>query len=510
MIEQQIASKRLVKNTIMLYVRTLLIMVVSLYTVRVVLSTLGVEDYGIYNIVGGVVISLGVITASLSGASSRFISYAIGKGDSVLLKRYFSAIKLIHWIFSGVIFLIGETIGLWFVMCKLVIPNDRLFAAILCYQFCLFASLVSIVSVPYNSMIMGQERMDVYAYVSIVEVVLKLLIVFLLGYLPYDKLIMYGLLLLAVQISIRLIYNLYCKKIYIESNSKMCYDKELFKNMFSFTGWTFTGQLAYISYIQGVNILMNLFFGPVVNAARGIANQVQNGAGILVKNFQVAVRPQITKCWAQEDILGMHRLVIMTTKFSYYLTAVMVFPLVLFTESILKIWLTEIPDHSVAFVQIILYTMLVEAFSHALIVSIHAVGDLKKFQILETTVLLLVIPIAYILLKLFNITAEQVMIVYIVIQCLAQLIRIYVVLPKIYMPLKMYILGIFPRILVSTFFFVIPLFFVETEKVSTVNTIIGILAMVFYICIVIFFMGLTYSERKFFVYQFAKRFPKII
>ena len=172
--------------------------------------------------------------------------------------------------------------------------------------------------------------------------------------------------------------------------------------------------------------------------------------------------------------------------------------------------MTEIPDHSVAFVQIILYTMLVEAFSHALIVSIHAVGDLKKFQILETTVLLLVIPIAYILLKLFNITAEQVMIVYIVIQCLAQLIRIYVVLPKIYMPLKMYILGIFPRILVSTFFFVIPLFFVETEKVSTVNTIIGILAMVFYICIVIFFMGLTYSERKFFVYQFAKRFPKII
>lgn len=503
---EQTSNKRLVKNTITLYARTLLIMVVSLYTVRVVLSTLGVDDYGIYSVVGGIVISLGVITASLSGASSRFISYAIGKDDSDLLKRYFSAIKLIHWILCGIIFLIGETIGLWFVMCKLVIPDNRLFAAIICYQFCLFTSLVSVVSVPYNSMIMGQERMDVYAYISIVEVALKLLIVFLLAYLPYDKLIMYGILLFLVQIGIRLIYNLYCARTFAESRAKMHYDKKLFREVFAFASWSFTGQLAYMGYTQGLNILMNLFFGPVVNAARGVANQVQNGAGILVKNFQVAVRPQITKSWAQEDMSSMHRLVIMTTKFSYYLTAIMVFPLALFAKPILKIWLTEVPDHSVSFVQIILYTMLIEAFSHALIVSIHAVGDLKKFQILETSVLLLVIPVAYVLLKYFHITAEQVMIVYIVIQGFAQLVRIYVVLPRISMSIKKYVLGVFPRVLTSTLFFVVPLFFIETEKLSCVlGTIIGVLAMVLYICIIIFSIGLTCDERRVFICLLAKK-----
>lgn len=504
----QTTNKRLVKNTIMLYVRTLLIMAVSLYTVRVILLTLGIDDYGIYNVVGGIVISLSVITASLSGASSRFISYAIGKGDSDLLKIYFSTIKLIHWILCGIIFLIGETIGLWFVMYKLVIPDNRLFAAILCYQFCLFTSLVSIVSVPYNSMIMGQERMDIYAYISIIEATLKLLIVFLLAYLPYDKLIMYGMLLLLVQISIRLIYNLYCTRTFAESKVRMCYNKELSRKVFTFAGWSFTGQLAYIGYTQGINILLNLFFGPVVNAARGVANQVQNGAGILVKNFQVAVRPQITKCWAQEDMLSMHNLVIMTTKFSYYLTAIMVFPLVLFAKPILKIWLTEVPNYSVTFVQIILYTMLIEAFSHALIVSIHAVGDLKKFQILETSVLLLVIPVAYVLLKFFNITAEQVMIVYMVIQCFAQLVRMYVVLPRISMSTKKYILGIFPRILISTLFFAAPLFFIETEGggICILSTIIGVLVMAVYICIITFFMGLTCDERRVFIRLFTKKY----
>lgn len=503
---EQTSNKRLAKNTIMLYVRTLLIMVVSLYTVRVVLLTLGVDDYGIYNVVGGVVISLGVVTASLSGASSRFISYAIGKGDSNLLEKYFSVIKLIHWILSGIIFIIGETIGLWFVMYKLVIPDDRLFSAILCYQFCLFTSLVSVVSVPYNSMIMGQERMTVYAYISIIEVVLKLLIVFFLTYLPYDKLIMYGMLLFGAQIIIRLIYNLYCANTFAESKVKIHYDKELFRELFAFAGWNFIGQLAYMGYTQGINILMNLFFGPVVNAARGVANQVQNGAGILVKNFQVAVRPQITKCWAQEDMLSMHRLVIMTTKFSYYLTAIMVFPLVIFAKPILKIWLTEVPDHSVAFVQIILYTMLIEAFSHALIVSIHAVGDLKKFQILETSVLLLVIPVAYALLKFFSITAEQVMIVYVVIQCFAQLVRMYVVLPRISMSIKKYILGIFPRILMSTLFFVAPLFFIDAEEGSSIlSSIIGVLSMAIYICIITFSIGLTCDEQGVLIRLFAKK-----
>lgn len=491
------SNKRIAKNTIMLYIRTLLIMTVSLYTVRIVLKTLGVEDYGIYNVVGGVVVALSVINASLSGASSRFIAFAIGKKDSELLKRYFSAIKLIHWFLAGIILLIGETLGLWFVISQLVIPEERLLAAVLCYQFSLCTSIVSVISVPYNSMIMGHEKMDVYAYISILEVVLKLLVVFFLDCLPYDKLITYGVLLLTVQLCIRIVYNIYCRRTFVESKIKTHYDKAICKEVLAFSGWNFTGQLAYIGYTQGLNILMNLFFGPVVNAARGVAVQIQNGAGILVKNFQVAVRPQITKCWAQEDFANMHRLVIMSTRMSYYLTAIMVFPLAMFTKPILEIWLTDVPNHSVAFTQIILYTMLIESFSHALIVSIHAVGDLKRFQILETSVLLLVIPVAYVLLKVCGITAEQVMMVFFVIQVFAQSVRIYVVLPKISMSITAYIRGVFPRILLSTLFFLTPLLFLSIDHLANIWFIMtGLMTMVFYVCIITYTTGLTRNEQK--------------
>lgn len=490
------SNRKIAKNTIMLYIRSLLIMVVSLYTVRIVLSTLGIEDFGIYNVVGGVVISLGIISTSLSGASSRFIAYAIGKKDPDLLKRYFSTIKLIHWLLACIILLIGDTIGIWFVTNKLVIPEDRMFSAIVCYQCSLLTSFVSIVSVPYNSMIMGFEKMGVYAYISILEAVLKLLIVFFLSCLPFDKLITYGILLLAIQICIRIIYNSYCRKTFAESKVKLHYDKAICKEVLAFSGWNFSGQLAYIGYTQGINILMNLFFGPVVNAARGVAVQIQNGAGILVKNFQVAVRPQITKCWAREELSEMHRLVIMSTRMSYYLTAILVFPLAMFARPILDIWLTNVPDHSVAFTQIILFTMLIESFSHAMIVSIHAVGDLKKFQILETSVLLLVIPVAYALLILFNITPELVMLVYLIIQIFAQIVRMYVVLPTIFMSITAYVKGVFPRIVLSTIFFIAPMLLLSIDSFTNLWIIIaGLIVMIIYVCIITLAIGLTRNEQ---------------
>lgn len=489
-------NSRLAKNTLMLYFRTFLIMAVSLYSVRVLLDILGLEDYGIYNVVGGVVISLGVINASLSGASSRFISYAIGTEEDNLLKKYYSSIKLIHIVLALGVLVLGETLGLWLVTEKLVIPASRMSAALICYQMCLLTSLISIISVPYNALIMSYERMEIYAYISIMEAILKLTIIFILPYIGLDKLISYGMLLFITQIIIRVCYNLYCLHCFEVSKVKANFNKKVFCEIFSFAGWTFTGQLAYMAYTQGVSILLNMFFGPIVNAARGVANQVQNGAGILAKNFQVAIRPQIIKSWAQSEFENVQKLVVMTTKMGYYLTALTVFPIMLCTKPVLSLWLKNVPNHCVAFVNLTLIAMLVESFSNAIIVAVHAVGKIKKFQIYESLVLFMIIPIGYIQLRFLHFPAESVLFMYIVVQLIAQVVRVNIVLPMIKMRKKDYMLKIFPKLLLTTMFIVLPFFFFHIESHDMLHLFLCILLMFLYVVIIVFFVGLSCGERN--------------
>lgn len=489
-------NSRLAKNTLMLYFRTFLIMGVSLYSVRVLLDVLGLEDYGIYNLVGGVVISLGVINASLSGASSRFISYAIGVNDDNLLRKYYSSIKLIHIVLALVVLLLGETLGLWLVTEKLVIPANRISAALICYQLCLLTSLISIISVPYNSLIMSYEKMEIYAYISILEAILKLAIIFVLPYIGLDKLITYGILLLITQIVVRGCYNLYCIRNFYISKVKAKYDKNVFGEIFLFAGWTLLGQMAYMAYTQGISILLNLFFGPIVNAARGVANQVQNGAGILAKNFQVAIRPQIIKSWAQSEIEDVKKLVVMTTKMGYYLTALTVFPIMLCTRPILSLWLKNIPDHCVAFINLTLIAMLVESFSNAIVVAVHAVGKIKQFQIYESLVLFMIIPIGYIQLRFFNSSAESVLLMYIIVQLIAQIVRVKIVLPMINMRVKEYIFKIFPKLLLVTMFILLPVVFFRIKSCETVCLLFSILLMFIYMIIIFFAIGLSCEERN--------------
>lgn len=489
-------NKRLAKNTMMLYFRTFLIMGVSLYSVRVLIDILGVEDYGIYNVVGGVVISLGVINASLSGASSRFVSYAIGNGDEDLLKKYYSSIKMIHWILAIGVFLLGETLGLWLVLDKLVIPASRLPAALFCFQMCLFTSMISIVSVPFNALIISYERMEIYAYISILEAVLKLSIIFILPYAGFDKLISYGVLLFMTQIVVRICYNFYCLHSFKVAKIKATFDKTVFKEIFSFAGWTFTGQLAYMGYTQGISILLNVFFGPIVNAARGIANQVQNGAGILAKNFQVAIRPQIIKSWAQGDVPNVHYLVVMTSKLGFYLTAFTVFPIILCSKPILSIWIKNVPEHTVAFVNLTLIAMLVESFSNAIIVAVHAVGKIKKFQIYESLVLFMIIPIAYIQLRIFNMSAESVLLMYIVVQILAQIVRLAIVLPMIEMGILDYIIKIFPRLSITTIVLSLPLLLLNIDVVNLLELFFYVAMMFLYVGLTVFVLGLSCTERN--------------
>lgn len=288
-------NKRIAKNTLMLYIRMLFTMAVSLFTSRVVLNTLGVEDYGIQNVVGGVISMFTFINGGMVSSTQRYLNFEIVKGNADRLRSVFNTALQIHALIALVIIILGETVGLWFLLEKLVIPEERMTAAMWVYQCSIIACAVNILSVPYNADIIAHEKMSAFAYISILDVTLKLVIVYLLVVSPIDKLIAYAILTLLVQLLIRYVYTRYCNKHFQESFVEWRFNKPLFKEMLSFAGWSFLGNLAAILYTQGLNMMLNIFFGPVVNAARGIAVQVQSAVHQFVSGFQTALNPQITK-----------------------------------------------------------------------------------------------------------------------------------------------------------------------------------------------------------------------
>ena len=303
----------------MLYIRMLFTMGVSLFTSRVILQTLGVEDYGVYSVVGGIITMFAFINGGMISATQRYLTFEIGKGNLPQLKKVFSTSLQIHAIIALIIVLLGETVGLWFLYEKLVIPADRMNAAVWVYQCSIIACVVNIMSVPYNADIIAHEKMSAFAYISVLEVSLKLLIVYALYFTPWDKLITYAFLILSVQLIIRFVYARYCSKHFEESHYQHKIDKSLFKEMFTFAGWSFWGNLAGVLYTQGVNMMLNVFFGPIVNAARGIAVQVQSAVQQFVSNFQVALNPQITKNYATGHLTQMHNLMFRSARFSFFL-----------------------------------------------------------------------------------------------------------------------------------------------------------------------------------------------
>ena len=302
-------NKRIAKNTLLLYIRMLFLMAVSLYTSRVVLQALGVEDFGIYNVVGGVVAMFGFLNAAMSSSTQRYLTFELGRGDMSRLRTVFCTSVNIHALISLVIVLLAETIGLWFFYQKMIIPEERLNAAMWVYQFSVLSSVVMVMNVPYNASIVAHERMSAFAYISILEVLLKLLIVFLLQVVCWDRLAFYAFLVFLVQLGIRFIYGIYCRKHFKETAFRWLWDKVMFREMLSFAGWNLWGNCAGVAFTQGINLLLNMFFGPVVNAARGIAVQVQSAVQQFSLNFQTAVNPQITKSYAVQDYGYMHSLI---------------------------------------------------------------------------------------------------------------------------------------------------------------------------------------------------------
>jgi O-antigen/teichoic acid export membrane protein len=392
--------QRLAKNTALLYFRMILIIIVSLFTVRVVLNILGVEDYGIYNVVGGVVTMFSFLSATMASASQRFFAFEIGRRDLTKLKQIFNLSFIIYIIISIVILLFAETIGLWFLNNKMVIPAERIVATNWIYQFAILSFLVTILTLPYNSSIIAHEDMRIYAFVSILEVVLKLGIVYLLFFFQKDKLIIYGGLLLFTTIIVSLTYRAICIKKYIECSFSFYWNKTIFKEMISYAGWNMVGAIANIFKNQGINILLNLFFGPIVNAARGVAFQVNSALNSFVTNIYMAVRPQITKAYASGEKAYMMQLVFQSAKMSYFLLLLLSMPVLLETNYILTLWLKIVPDYVVLFTRLLIINILIESMNNQLVAALQAVGKIKYYQAIVSTMLLLNLPISYLLLRL--------------------------------------------------------------------------------------------------------------
>lgn len=390
-------TQRIAKNTLMLYVRMLFSMIVSLYTSRVVLNTLGVEDYGIYNVVGGFVAMFSLVSNSLSSSVVRFLTFELGKGDMERLKDTFSTSLLIHFVLAFTVLLLAESVGIWFLNNQMTIPSDRLFAANWVFQASVISFMFGLFSVPYNASIISHERMSAFAYIGILDVILRLLIVLFIAYSPlkFDKLIVYSLLLVAVSISLRQINWWYCWKNFEECRLKFHFNKECWKEMSTFAGWNFIGCAARLLKDQGVNILLNLFMGPVVNAARGIATSVNTAVSSFAGNFMMALSPQITKSYAAQDKGYMFALVERGSRFSFYILWVFALPILFETEFILDIWLGRYPEHSVNFVRLILILSMCDVLSNTLITSQNATGRIRNYQLAVGGVLMINFPLSY-------------------------------------------------------------------------------------------------------------------
>lgn len=390
--------KRIAKNTLFLYFRMLIIMAVSFYTVRVVLDTLGVTDFGIYNLVASFVAIMVFLNGTLTSGTQRFLTFEIGKNDVVKLKQTFSTAMLIHMALALFILLLGETIGLWFLYEKMNIPIDRFYAAFWAYQFAIFSTMITIIQVPYNALIIAHERMHIFAYISILEAGLKLFIVYLLLLSSYDKLITYAILMFFVSVFIAFIYRTYVIKNYKESHFEFSFDKDIVKSMMHFSGWNIFGTLGSLLSTQGINIILNIFFGPVAVAARAISMQVSGGLSQFVNGFQQAVTPQITKLYASNQIEEMNKLLYQNAKYAFLLLWFLALPVLMQTEYILNLWLVEVPENTVLFCQIIILHALIMSLNRPYVMAIHATGNMKQTNVTAGVILILVLPVSYVLL----------------------------------------------------------------------------------------------------------------
>lgn len=471
-------------------------MLVSLYTSRVVLNTLGVEDYGIYNVVGGIVSMFAFFNGAMSSATQRFLSFEIGRGDLVQLRKTFNITQTIHIGIAIIIFVLAETVGLWFVKTYLVIPTERMNAALWVYHFSVFSFMVSVIQVPYNATILAHERMNVYAYVSIIEVALKLLIVFMLTWITYDKLKLYGILQFVVVFIVAAIYRIYTRRNFDESKFELVKDKKLYKTMISYSGWNLFGSIAGVAKGQGVNVVLNMFFGPTVNAARGIAIQVQSAVQGFVSNFQMAVKPQIIKSFAAGDKDYMTSLIIKSSKFSFYLIFILSLPIILEIDQILKLWLKTVPEYTNIFTILILIVILIDSMSDSLMTGVQATGKIKLYQAVVGSLQIAILPISFIFLN-YGYSPEITLFVNIVISIIALIVRLIFINKLIGFPISFFFKDvIFNNILVVALSFVIPYLIKMKMDANTLRIFTIAFISIIWSLSIVYIVGLNKSEKR--------------
>lgn len=437
-------NQRIAKNTIFLYCRMLLTMFVSLFTSRIVLQVLGAEDYGLYSLVGGIVVLLSFLNSTMSVATQRFLAYEIGRGDEKKLNETFCISLSIHIIIAIVIFLFAETIGLWFLQTQLKIPEGRMFAAHVVYQFSVASSLLGITQIPYDSIIIAREKMNVFAYMSILGVVLKLGLISLLFYVSYDKLELYAFLIFINSTIMLLICRFYCFKKFKETKFRFIFKGETYRQMVAFAGWNLVPNIVLVARTQGTNMLINIFSGLLFNTARGIAVQVNMIIMQFVANFQVAVNPQIVKSYAEGDLIEMNKLVFRSSKFSFLLLSIMVMPFIFETEIILSIWLGKVPEYSVKFTRLALVASLFDCLSGTLGNSALATGRIKKYQIVMSCVLSLCFFFSWLVLFLGG-CPEYVYVVDCVIYSICMFVRLFLLKGMTDLDVKGYLKSVFAR-----------------------------------------------------------------
>lgn len=479
-------------------------MFVSLYTSRIILQALGETDFGIYNIVGGFVALLTFLNAAMTSATQRFINFELGKKNIHAVKRIFSMSMSIYILSTLVIIIFFETIGLWFFSNKLNIPSERMNAAYWVYHFSVLTTCVQMLRVPYQASIIAYEDMSFYAYLSIIEVILRLGLVYLLLIINSDKLIVYAILMLIIAIIVNLFYYIFCKCHYTTCNYRLFWDKCLFRDLFSFSGWSMFGGIANVGATHGINIILNIFYGVAVNAAMGIANQVQTAIYSFVSSFQTAFNPQIVKTYAEKDDKAFTSLVFRASRLSYFLLFAIAFPAALCCDSLLKIWLTQVPEYTIQFIQLYICVMLIDALSAPLWISIQAVGRIKQYQILISFIILLNLPLTYICSKI-GCSPIYAIGIRIIINLIAHLFRLWYLYKCIAFPVWEYTKGIMGKCLLSTFL-ILPIPLIAYIYSNNMLQQFATAAIGFIItCITIYFYGLEKDEKEFILNHIKNR-----
>lgn len=504
-------SKRIARNTICLYIRTFVSMLIGLYTSRKILEALGVEDFGIMNVVGGVISLMAIINGSMSVATQRYLTYELGKGDQGDYSKVFNMAVYIHILLALIVLVAAETVGLWFVNTHLTIPESRMVAANWIYQASILSCLLGILQTPYNASIISHEQMHIYAYVGLGETFVRLAIVLTLLFYPYDRLALWGFAFFALQLVVAIIYRLYCIRHF--SHCRLVrhgWNRSLFRSMLGFTGWNMFGTVAWTLKGQGTNVLLNIFGGPVVNAAQGIAFQVSAAVRNLFGGFQSAVNPQLTKTYAANDRQATCSLLCKSSKISFYLMFVVALPVIFEADFILNVWLVEVPPFAPLFTCIIICESLVDTLAGPMITSLMATGRIKWYQIVVSSVLILNIPVAYILLKL-GLPIVTPLLLSVLFMILGNAARLLFCRSMIGLSLSAYLSQVILPILMVVAISVLLTFGVHLMLPSGWLRVVACTLMsVIAVTAAVFTVGLTSSERTFILSLIKPRIMRLI